>query len=171
MEKLEGQVCPVCRKKTLSLIEAEDNIPYFGKIYIFSMSCSNCKYKKADVEAAEKKEACKYSIEINSEKDMNIKVVKSSTATVKLPHIMTIEPGPGSEGYITNIEGLLNRVKNAIQIAIGAEEDKDAVKKARRLLKKVNGIIWGSEKQKIIIEDPSGNSSIISEKAVKGKLK
>jgi len=171
MEKLDKQPCPMCGKKTLTLIESEDNIPYFGKVYLFSMNCSNCKYKKADIEAAEKKEPCRYTLEINSEKDMSIKIVKSSAATVKLPHVMTIEPGSASQGYITNVEGLLNRVKDAIQIAINSEEDKDAVKKARRLMKKVNRVIWGSEKLKIIIEDPSGNSAIISDKAVKSKLK
>ena len=30
--------------------------------------------------------------------------------------------------------------------------------------------MWGKEKLKIIVEDPSGNSAIISEKAVKSKL-
>ena len=40
-----------------------------------------------------------------------------------------------------------------------------------KLLKKVNRILWGSEKCKFIIEDPSGNSAIISDKAKKDKLK
>ena len=171
MEKLEKQPCPVCGKNTLTLIESEDNIAYFGKVYLFSMDCSNCKYKKADIEAAEQKEPSKYTIEINSEKDMSIKIVKSSEATVKIPHIITITPGPASQGYITNVEGLLNRVKDAVQSAMDAEEDKDDVKKARKLIKKVNRVIWGSEKLKIILEDPSGNSAIISDKAVKTKLK
>ncbi len=171
MIKLENQPCPMCGKRTLTLTESEDNIPYFGKIYVFSMICSNCKYKKADVEAAEKKEPCKYTLEVSGEKDMSIKIVKSSAATVKLPRVMTIEPGPASQGYITNVEGLLNRVKDAIQIAINSEEDKENIKKERRLLKKINRVIWGSEKQKIIIEDPTGNSAIISDKAVKSKLK
>jgi C4-type Zn-finger protein len=31
--------------------------------------------------------------------------------------------------------------------------------------------MWGQDTLKIIIEDPSGNSAIISDKAVKSKLK
>jgi len=38
------------------------------------------------------------------------------------------------------------------------------------MLKKLQNVLWGSEKLKIIIEDPSGNSAIISEKAVRQKL-
>ena len=51
------------------------------------------------------------------------------------------------------------------------EEDEESKKKAKNLLKKITRIIWGQEKQKIIIEDPSGNSAIISDKAIKGPLK
>ena len=39
------------------------------------------------------------------------------------------------------------------------------------MLKKIQKIMWGEENSKITIEDPSGNSAIISEKAVKSKLK
>ena len=43
-------------------------------------------------------------------------------------------------------------------------------KKAKNMLKKLNRTMWGQEKLKIIIEDPSGNSAIISDKAKKSKL-
>ena len=103
-EEISGQPCPMCRQKTLSLMDVEREVPYFGKVFLFSMTCSNCKYHKADVEAAEKKEPCKYTFEISNEKDMKIRVVKSSEATVKIPHITTITPGPASQGFVTNIE-------------------------------------------------------------------
>jgi zinc finger protein len=171
MEKLEKQPCPMCKEKTLTLTEDEKEIPYFGKVYVFSMSCSNCKYHKADIEAAEDKEPCKYTIEISGEEDLKIRIVKSSQATVKIPHVVTIEPGPASNGYVTNVEGILNRVKHQIEVSRDNEEDPAAKKKAKNLLKKLNKVIWGQENLKIIIEDPSGNSAIISEKAVKSRLK
>jgi len=171
MEKLEKQPCPICKENTLTLTEDEKEIPYFGKVFVFSMSCSNCKYHKADVEAAEQKEPSRYALEVDGEEDLKIRIVKSSEATVKIPHVVTIEPGPASSGYVTNVEGILNRVKHQIETAKENEEDADAKKKAKNLLKKLNKVMWGQEKLKIIIEDPSGNSAIISEKAVKSKLK
>ena len=45
MDKLEGETCPMCHEKTLTLIEDEKDIPYFGKTFIFSMQCSNCKFE------------------------------------------------------------------------------------------------------------------------------
>ena len=114
-ETIMGQPCPLCHEKTLELTEEDVEVPYFGRVSIFSMTCSNCKYHKADIEAVEKKEPCKYTFEISSENDMKVRVVKSSEATVKIPHIATIESGPASQGFVTNIEGILNRVKYQIE--------------------------------------------------------
>ncbi|MFH1409244.1 MAG: ZPR1 zinc finger domain-containing protein, partial [Nanoarchaeota archaeon] len=167
---LSKQDCPFCRKKTLTLSEHERDVPYFGRVYIFSMSCEGCKYHKADVEAVEQKEPVKFTLEISSEEDMKIRIVRSSQATVKLPHIASITPGPAANGYITNVEGILRRVKHQIEVSRDTEEDEVLKKKAKNLLKKLNKVMWGQEKLKLIIEDPGGNSAIISEKAVKGKL-
>ena len=102
---------------------------------------------------------------------MKVRVVKSSEATVKIPHITTIEPGAAAQGFVTNIEGILNRVKYQIENIRDNSDDDEDKKKAKNLLKKILNIMWGKEKQKIIIEDPSGNSAIISEKAVKEAFK
>ena len=171
IEKLEGQTCPMCLKKTLTLMESSTEIPFFGEVYLFSMTCSNCKYHKADLELAETKEPSKYTFEVNGEKDLNVRVVKSSRATVKIPRIMTITPGPASNGYITNIEGLLNKVKDALERTKTLSDEKADKITAIKLIKKVNKIIFGTEKIKITIEDPSGNSAIISDKSIKTKIK
>ncbi len=169
--KLENQLCPICKKKNLTLTEEEYEVPYFGKCFLFSMSCNNCKYHKADVEVAEQKEPCRYELEINNEKDMHIRVVKSSQATVKVPHLATIEPGAGSNGYITNVEGVFNRIKIQTEHLRDDAEDIEDRKKAKNRVKKIINIMWGKEKSKLIIEDPSGNSAIISDKAKKTVLK
>ena len=170
LEKLEHQVCPVCHKKTLTLTEGETEVPYFGKVYVFGMDCSNCDFKKHDVEAEKPQGKVKYSLEISSEDDMNIRVVKSSAATIKIPRIFTIEPGPASEGYITNIEGIFQRAKEVIQDIRDNSDDGAERKKAKNLLKKIQRIMWGQDKIKITLEDPTGNSAIVSEKAKKSKL-
>jgi zinc finger protein len=170
-EELSGQVCPVCQTKNLTLNEAEDDIPYFGKVSIFSMTCSNCKFHKADIESVEPREPARYSIEVSGDADCKIRIVKSSQATVKIPYITTIEPGVAANGYITNVEGLLSRVKHQLESVRDDAEDKEDQKKAKNMLKKLSRTLYGSEKLKIIIEDPSGNSAIISDKAVVEKMK
>ena len=170
-EEFEQHPCPLCHEKNLILTEREMEVPYFGKVYLFSMTCSSCKYHKADVEAVDQKDPVKYDFDISSEDDMKVRVVKSSEATVKVPHITTITPGPAAQGYVTNIEGILNRIKYQIETLRDTAEDEEDKKKAKNLLKKLTRIMWGQEKQKLIIEDPSGNSAIISDKAVKSLLK
>ncbi len=172
MEQLENQPCPVCHKKALMLKEEEMDIPYFGKTYLFSMACSNCRYAKSDVEAEEQKEPCRITFTIEKEEDMKIRVVKSSEAGIKIPQLkMSMESGPASDGYVSNVEGLITRFEKIIEDERDLAEDDDIKKHAKTLLKKIRKVKWGELPTKIIIEDPSGNSAIISEKAVVEKLK
>jgi zinc finger protein len=168
-ETITGQPCPMCQKKKLTLMEAARDVPYFGIMYMFSMTCTECGYHKADVEAEGSKGKVKYTFEVESEEDLKVRVVKASTATVKIPRIMTIEPGAASNGYVTNIEGLLNRVKVMLEKTRDNSDDKAARKKAKNMLKKVQDAMWGRGSMTVILEDPNGNSAIISEKAKKGK--
>lgn len=170
MSEIKNQPCPICKENGLTLREEEVEVPYFGKVFILSMDCQSCKYRRSDLEPAEKKEPCRYTFEINSEEDLNVKIVKSGEATIKIPHIITVEPGPASEGYVTTLEGFLERIKKIIESSVLDEDDESARKKAKNLIKKINQVIFSKETLKIILEDPSGNSAIISDKAQKSKL-
>jgi zinc finger protein len=167
---MKNQQCPFCPEKKATLREEEIDIPHFGRVFVLSLQCGACGVNKSDVEPAERKEACKYIFEVNSEDDLSVKIVKSGEATVKIPHVITIEPGPASNGYVTNIEGLLQRVRGSIETAMESEDDPSSKKKAKNLLKKLTKVVLGREKLKIIIEDPSGHSCIVSEKAQKSKI-
>ena len=170
MAEITNQPCPFCAANKATMKEEEIDIPYFGRVFVLSMDCSACGVRKSDVEPAESKEPCKYTLEVTDEEDLNIKVVKSGQATVKIPRVITMEAGPASSGFVTNIEGLLERVKKIIQSSVEGEDDPAARKKAKNLNKKLGKVLAGREKIKIIIEDPSGHSVIVSDKAVKGKL-
>ena len=102
--------------------------------------------------------------------DLSARVVRSSEGIVKIPHVGSIEPGPNAEGFVTNVEGLIEKFKKQIEILRDTAEDDEDKTKAKNMLKKLQNVLWGSEKLKIIIEDPSGNSAIVSEKAVRQKL-
>jgi len=172
MEEIKNQPCPFCNKKTLTLLEDQKDIPYFGKCYLMSMRCESCSYYKSDIESIEKKDPIKYTFTVKDKKDLNVRVVKSSEATVKIPTLrMEVNPGVSSIAYISNIEGVIRRFKKIIEDQKDAAEDDSIKKQAKNLLKKLWKIENGEEELKIIIEDPSGNSAIISEKAEVTKLK
>jgi zinc finger protein len=169
-EKLAGEMCPFCHTPHLMLSEMEKEIPYFGKVYLFSMTCTNCKYHKSDVECADHHEPCKYTLEVSCEEDMKIRVVRSSEGTIKIPRIGSIDPGESACGFVTNVEGVISRIKSQLEMLKDSDEDEEIQEKARQMIKKLNRVVWGQEKMTLVIEDPSGNSAIISDKAVKSKL-
>lgn len=170
MQVIENEKCPVCGENKLTLTEVERDVPFFGQVAVFSMDCNACGYHKADVEALEEHDPVKFSFEVGSEDDLKVRIVKSSYGKVKVGTLATIEPGEASNGYITNIEGILNRVKKQIEFLRDSSEDNDDIKKAKNHLKKLTRVMWGQEKMKLVLEDPTGNSSIISDKAIKQKL-
>ena len=172
MDKLEKQKCPVCGEEKLTLLEDEMDIPYFGKTYIFSMKCDSCNYAQSDIEAEETKDPCKIEFTVENKKDLSVRIVKSSEGSVKIPQLkMSVDPGVASEGYVSNVEGLLERFKKILESERDNADDEDVRKKAKNLLKRLWKIELGEEKVKMIFEDPSGNSAIISEKAVVSRLK
>src|SRR3989338_9184066 len=216
-ETVSGQPCTFCNTNNLTLMQHKVEVPYFGNVLVFSMTCSECKYHKSDVEALEHKEPAKYTLEITTQEDLKIRVVRSSEAEIKIPHMITITPGEGANGYVTNVEGILNRVKHVIEQTRESEEDEEAEIKiphmititpgegangyvtnvegilnrvkhvieqtreneedeeakdnAKNMLKKLQKVMWGQEKLTMILEDPTGNSAIVSEKAVITKIK
>ncbi|MFH1064897.1 MAG: ZPR1 zinc finger domain-containing protein [Nanoarchaeota archaeon] len=175
MDKVEGEKCPMCGEKKLTLIEDEQDIPYFGKTFIFSMQCSGCGFLRSDVESAETKEPCKITFKVEKEADLKVRLVKSSEAKVIIPELKAeMVPGDFSIGFVTNVEGMIDKFEKIIQDEKKAAEDDDdtAVKtKAKNLLKKIWNVKCGEGSLTIVIEDPSGNSAIISEKTVVEGLK
>jgi zinc finger protein len=170
---IHGETCPICHKKTLTLMEQEREIPYFGLVFMFSMNCADkeCGYHKADIEPAQTKEPQTVSFTIESEADLSVRVVKAASATVKLPRIMTMESTEMSNGYVTNIEGLLNRAKKVLEGIRDSSDDSDEVEKAKNHIKKLTRVLWGKDPFTITIDDPTGTSGIISDRAIVKKLK
>ena len=172
MEEIKNQPCPFCSKKTLMLIEDVKEIPYFGKCFLMTMQCSNCKYHKFDIESAERKDPIKYIFVVKKKDDLKVRVVKSAEATIKIPTLrMDVRSAIGATAYISNVEGVLRRFKKIIEGQRDTAEDQSVKKSAKNLLKKIRKIEEGELECKIVIEDPSGNSAIISDKAEVSKLK
>ena len=132
MDQLKNQSCPICHTNKLTLTEQNYNVPYFGKCYLMAMRCEACGYKMSDIEAEETKDPTKYTFEVKNKKDLNVRVVKSGQATVKIPALkMSVEPGATSEGFVSNIEGVLERFKKVIESERDTAEDEDVKKNAK----------------------------------------
>src|SRR3989344_1357667 len=153
MGKLENQVCMMCHEPKLTLEDSEMDIPYFGKVFLFAMHCDACGFKKSDVEAAEEKDPTRYTLEINSVDDMNIRIVKSSEAVINWTDLkIKVEPGINAEGFVSNVERLLNDIEQMLQFNKETEEDNAKKKKIWKLINDILDIKEGKKQTTLIIE-------------------
>ncbi|WP_297515279.1 ZPR1 zinc finger domain-containing protein [Thermococcus sp.] len=166
--------CPICGgKNTLKAIQHIHEIPYFGKVMESTIICEKCGYRNADVMILEDRPPKLYTVKVEEEKDLFTRVVRSKSGTIELEEIgVKIEPGPASEGFITNVEGVLERVRETLLMAREfrkQEGDEEAVKKADEILQYIEDVKEGKKPLTVKIADPLGNSALIGEK-VKSRL-
>ncbi|WP_297470843.1 ZPR1 zinc finger domain-containing protein [Thermococcus sp.] len=166
--------CPICGGKgTLKAIQHIHEIPYFGKVMESTIYCEKCGYRNADVMILEDRPPKLYTVKVENEKDLFTRVVRSKSGTIELEEIgVKIEPGPAAEGFITNVEGVLERVRETLLMAREfrkQESDEEAVKKADEILEYIEEVKEGKKPLTVKIADPLGNSALIGEK-VKSRL-
>ena len=110
-----GVSCPACDKEELTYRSVELDIPYFGKATQTTLICAGCGYKHNDIMLSQLNEPLRYSFTITCEEDMSVKVVRSASCTVSVPELgLKVEPGVASEGYISNVEGVLQRFRGVV---------------------------------------------------------
>lgn len=165
------ECCPSCGATgTFQIKGSVDNVPYFGEMMETLVTCSNCGLRHVDVMCLGQRKPMRYEFKITSESDLMVRVVRSSTGTLKIPELgVIVEPGSASEGYVSNIEGVLDRIKQAIKLALrGARGTKR--RRGETLLRKIEAIRAGKLKARVIIMDPFGNSVILAERVKKREL-
>ncbi|MGC8817126.1 MAG: ZPR1 zinc finger domain-containing protein [Candidatus Hadarchaeum sp.] len=168
---LPVEICPICGARgTFQVFGRIDDIPYFGETMETLATCSKCNFKHSEVTHLGKQEGSKYEFLITSEEDMKVRVVRSSTGTIKIPGLgVTISPGPGSQGYITNIEGVLIRIRDVLTSAMESAPPSKR-RAAEEKLKKIEALVQGRARAKIILMDPFGHSAIVDRRSKKHRL-
>ena len=158
--------CPYCNTEIEYLYQTE-NIPYFSDILIISAICPSCGYRFVDTQLLRNADPVRYELAVETRDDLDVRVVRSMTAHLEVPELgVRIDPGPACEGFVTNVEGVLDRIVKAIKAATlgGDETEKE---NGRMLLEQIERIKAGELPMTLILQDPMGNSMIVSDKAVK----
>jgi zinc finger protein len=158
--------CPSCNTEIQYLYKTE-NIPYFSDILIISAICDRCGYKFVDTQMLKHGDPARYTVAITSEEDMSIRIMRSMGATIEIPEIgVHIAPGPHCQGFVSNVEGVLDRIETVVNMTFqwGTDQEKE---NATALLADIARIKTGAFPITLILEDPDGNSGIVSDKAVK----
>ena len=164
--------CPVCQSKSLVVTELCYKLPNFGDVYLLSASCSTCGFKHTDIlELSPHQEPSRYTVKVESPRDLNVLVVRSSSASVVMPELgVTITPGPYAQGVITTIEGFLHKAKEIVEFLLSSEVDEERKRRCLDILKRLDKAIDGEEHFTFIIEDPSGLSVVVPKEGVPTKI-
>jgi zinc finger protein len=158
--------CPNCNTE-IEYIYQTENIPYFSDILIISAICGSCGYKYVDTQLLRSNEPVRYEVAVDCEEDLGIRVVRSMSASLEIPELgVRIDPGPACQGFVSNIEGVLDRVEQIVEGALLWGEDEER-ENARILLERIGEVKCGAIPITLILEDRCGNSAIMADKAQK----
>ena len=153
--------CPQCGGKASS-VQLAKKIPLFGEALFTTITCEKCGFRLSDVFSVEPHEPKKFWAKISSAGQIPTKIVRSSSATIRIPELgLSLEPGSMSEGFISNIEGVLERFRNAVQLAKNSAGNAKTNAKAQKLLEKISLAENGKLAFTIELLDPFGNSALL----------
>ncbi len=137
-----------------------ENVDYFGPVLLATISCSLCGYRDTDVALTSAKEPSAIRAQITSDKDLAMKIVRSSSATIRVPELgVSITPKASAQGFITNVEGVLDRIQQVLEGMIPSLSRKK-MRRARSVLAKLKRAQGGKLSFVVELKDPSGNSAI-----------
>ena len=157
--------CPRCGSEFM-ISGYLHEIPLIGKVIISVGRCSKCGYRYSDVKAAESKGPQRLILKVEDQNDLNVLVLKAATASYKIPELgIKADPGPASQGFITTVEGLLDRVLEVLELLRDDPEVNQSEREKRE--KMIKEAIEGKRKFTLIIDDPEGVSRIISDKVIR----
>ena len=109
-------------------------------------------------------------MKVETPEDLDARVIRSMQGEIDIPEFgVNIHPGPACSGFVSNIEGVLCRAEDAIRRALPSCEGEE-ITTANGLLERIDQARRSELPFTVIITDPSGNSGIVSPKAVKTKL-
>jgi zinc finger protein len=142
--------------------QTEYEVEHFGTVLISVSACTRCGYRHSDVTTLTNREPIELRTKIWSPEDLNIRVIKSGTATVSIPEFRaTITPGQYSEGYISNVEGILSKIEDALTFMLSTAKGQK-LRKGEAMLRKMRAARDSKPKFTLVIKDPLGNSAIVA---------
>ncbi|XP_041470729.1 zinc finger protein ZPR1-like [Lytechinus variegatus] len=136
-------------------------IPFFKSVIISSFDCPHCHSFNSEIQPASalQPQGCIYNVEIKTDKDMNRQVVKSNSASVRIPELDFEIPGFTQKGSLTTVEGVLQRavegleqeqpLRRALQPEV-AEQIDAFIEKLKNIPKPFH----------VVLDDPAGNSFV-----------
>ncbi len=168
MESTIDVSCVICGfDGGLSMLAHTEEIAYFGEHTQVTLTCPSCGWRQTDFIPAEAREGSCQSYHIDSSDDLQIRIIRGSACTVRLIELdLEVRPGSHSTGYVSNIEGVLNRFQEVIDMVArqaGAEDNQDAISELASLTEAMLEIRQGQRGVTLEFLDPHGHSLILAD--------
>ena len=163
--------CPLCGGTSLVMRSLPLDIPYFGEALQTTLVCQSCSFRHPDLLLTREAEPVRYEFRIAGAEDLAARVVRSASGTIRVPELRAvIEPGPRAEAFVSNAEGVLHRLRDIADFGVRASETPASRRTAERTVATIDAMIAGDRPFTLIIEDPTGNSAILHDRARKRTL-
>ncbi|HLF17051.1 MAG TPA: ZPR1 zinc finger domain-containing protein [Candidatus Thermoplasmatota archaeon] len=169
---LDEATCPACDGRGLEYTTESIDLPFLGESLEILLRCLRCGYRHTDFVLTASHEPTRYTYQVAAADDMMVRVVRSSSGTVRIPELgISIEPGAASEAFISNVEGILVRVERVLDQLLRDADDEAARRRILDLQERLAALREGKGgRVTLVLEDPFGNSRILAEGAVAERI-
>lgn len=162
--------CPSCGDALL-LRALTLNLPFFGDALQTTVLCRRCGFRHADILLTTQGAPVHAELRVQGPPDLSARIVRSSAGTIRVPELgAAIEPGPAAEAFVSNVEGILHRIRGILDFAARAADTERARRNARDRLRDVDRMVDGRQPFLLVLEDPTGNSAILHDRATQRPL-
>jgi zinc finger protein len=162
--------CPACGGE-IQIVHHRLDIPHFPDLLLVTIACDACGYRHADTIILGEGDPVRWWVRVDEPGDLSIRVVRSTTGTIRIPELgLAVEPGAACEGFVTNIEGVLARFEQAVESILANPENDEERTAALQVQEKIAAAREVAFPFTVILEDPAGNSALVSDKARKTPL-
>ena len=159
--------CPACSNE-IEIVHHRLEIPHFSDILLVSIACTECGYRHIDTIILGEGDPVRWTMDVDSPDDLSTRVVRSTTVNIEIPELeMKVETRSACEGFVTNIEGVLSRFEQAVGTVLANPESDEERAAALQTLERLAAAREVAFPFTVILEDPAGNSMLVSDKAEK----
>ena len=168
MESSIDVPCVICGyDQGLSMLAHTEEIAYFGEHTQVTLTCPGCGWRQTDFIPAEARDGSCQAYHIDSVEDLQVRIIRGSACTVRLVELdLEVRPGSQSTGYVSNIEGVLNRFQEVIDMVgrqAAAEGNDEAIAELTTLTEAMLEVRQGQRGVTLEFLDPHGHSMILTE--------
>ncbi|MBA4695738.1 MAG: hypothetical protein DWC06_06020 [Candidatus Poseidoniales archaeon] len=174
MEQIPVDIpCPICKVEgEVRMMTHIDEIPYFGEHTQVTVLCNACGWRQSDFIPAEGRKPGGCKLVISKPEHIRARVVRSSSCTVRILELdLEVKPGSSSTGYVSNVEGVIDRFMDVIVMvtrqAYVEDSDMSDIKTLQMMHTTLLELKEDPIPRPITLEflDPNGHSQILHEDA------